>query len=77
MIEELRKHLVLRENVPYAILMNNENYIRLRRECFNPLTVVNFQKIPLFAGIPIIINENYTVKVVTEQQYLEIYKASK
>ena len=68
---------VSRDDMPYAILMNSKNYGMLKAECIEPLTIVNFQSIPLYAGIPIIINEDYALKAVTEQEYREIYKASK
>ena len=79
-MDQLFSRQVSWDDMPYAILMNPKNFRILQAECsqsHEPIKLFNFQSIPLYAGIPVVINEDYDMKAVTEQEYREIYKASK
>lgn len=76
MIEELRKHIVKLKNTPYAILMNDENFRVLSTECNIGSALVWLPNYKSVYGIPIIIDEEYPLKAVTEDEFRNIYKAS-
>lgn len=79
-LERLLGNTVARDNLPYAILLDSKNLEILQSECLRQDSengFINFPNWKAFCGIPIVVNEEYPLKVVTEKEYREIYKASK
>lgn len=77
MINELQKRIVERKWMPYAILMNAENFRILNSQPQKESGMINFPNWKAYSGIPVVINEDYPLKAVTEEEYYSIYKASK
>ena len=76
MIEELRKHITELKDPPYAIIMNAENFRILSEKSHIGSALVWLPNYKSVYGIPIVIDEEYPIKAVTEAEFHNLYKAS-
>lgn len=75
-MKQLLATMVSRQDMPYVIIMNAENFRILSTQCNIGSALLWLPNYKTVYGIQIHIDENHPLKAVTKQEFQDLYKTS-